>query len=114
MTAAGSPERNVPMKMYLISDNVDTRTGLRLSGVDGCLVHSELELKSALTSVSETPGVGILLITEKLAADYPDIISAFASSHKTPIIAQIPDRHGTTRATDYLTAFAGEALGVNR
>ena len=27
------------MKMYLISDNVDTYTGMRLAGVDGVVIH---------------------------------------------------------------------------
>ena len=31
------------MKMYLISDNIDTQTGMRLAGVDGVVVH-ELSL----------------------------------------------------------------------
>ena len=29
------------MKMYLISDNVDTYTGMRLAGVDGVVVHEK-------------------------------------------------------------------------
>ena len=36
------------MKMYLISDNVDTYTGMRLAGVDGIVVHEQDELKQAL------------------------------------------------------------------
>ena len=28
------------MKMYLISDNVDTQTGMRLAGVEGVVVHT--------------------------------------------------------------------------
>ena len=28
------------MRMYLISDNIDTYTGMRLSGVDGCLLYT--------------------------------------------------------------------------
>ena len=36
------------MKMYLISDNVDTLTGMRLAGVDGVVVHERDELKKAL------------------------------------------------------------------
>ena len=35
------------MKMYLISDNVDTYTGMRLAGVDGIVVHEQDELKQA-------------------------------------------------------------------
>ena len=27
------------MRMYLISDNIDTYTGMRLSGVEGVVVH---------------------------------------------------------------------------
>ena len=27
------------MKMYLISDNIDTLTGMRLAGVEGAVVH---------------------------------------------------------------------------
>ena len=30
------------MKMYLISDNVDTYTGMRLAGVDGIVVHEHM------------------------------------------------------------------------
>ena len=36
------------MKMYLISDNVDTLTGMRLAGVDGIVVHEREELREAL------------------------------------------------------------------
>ena len=30
------------MKMYLISDNVDTYTGMRLAGVYGVVVHERM------------------------------------------------------------------------
>ena len=36
------------MKMFLISDNVDTYTGMRLAGVDGVVVHEREELRKAL------------------------------------------------------------------
>ena len=36
------------MKMYLISDNRDTYTGMRLVGVEGVVVHERQELKEAL------------------------------------------------------------------
>ena len=35
------------MKMYLISDNIDTYTGMRLAGVEGVVVHERAELKEA-------------------------------------------------------------------
>ena len=36
------------MRMYLISDNIDTYTGMRLSGVEGVVVHEREELEEAL------------------------------------------------------------------
>ena len=36
------------MKMYLISDNVDTLTGMRFAGVDGVVVHERDELKEVI------------------------------------------------------------------
>ena len=39
------------MKMYLISDNIDTYTGMRLAGVEGAVVHEKAELKEELDKV---------------------------------------------------------------
>ena len=34
--------------MYLISDNIDTLTGMRLAGVDGIVVHEREDLRWAI------------------------------------------------------------------
>ena len=39
--------------MYLISDNIDTLTGMRLAGVEGVIVHEHDELKEALEKGDE-------------------------------------------------------------
>ena len=45
------------MKMFLISDNVDTLTGMRLAGVEGVVVHEREELREALEDyISENVG----------------------------------------------------------
>lgn len=53
------------MKMYLISDNVDTLTGMRLAGVDGVVVHEREELRRALETTLADKEIGIILLTEK-------------------------------------------------
>ena len=53
------------MKMFLISDNVDTYTGMRLAGVEGVVVHEKEELKKVLASVVSDKEIGIVLLTEK-------------------------------------------------
>ena len=40
--------------MYLISDNIDTLTGMRLAGVEGVIVHEHDELKEPWNAPSQT------------------------------------------------------------
>lgn len=53
------------MRMYLISDNIDTYTGMRLSGVEGVVVHEREELEEALSFVTGQPDIGIVLLIRK-------------------------------------------------
>ena len=62
------------MKMFLISDNVDTLTGMRLAGVEGCIVHERAELRKALEDAIANKENGIILLTEKFGREFPDII----------------------------------------
>ena len=52
------------MKMYLISDNIDTYTGMRLAGVEGVVIHERNELKDALEQAISDKEIGIILLTE--------------------------------------------------
>ena len=49
------------MKMFLISDNVDTQTGMRLAGVEGVVVHEKEELKEAFDKALQNKEIGIIL-----------------------------------------------------
>ena len=97
------------MKMYLISDNVDTLTGMRLAGVDGVVVHERNELReNAMTDKT----VGIILLTEKFGREFPDLIDEIRLEHTMPLLIEIPDRHGTGRKEDFITSYVNEAIGL--
>ena len=100
------------MKMFLISDNVDTYTGMRLAGVDGVVVHERGELYEALQKVMEATSIGIVLLTEKLGQEFPDIINEIKLKRKLPLLVEIPDRHGTGRKKDFITSYVNEAIGL--
>lgn len=100
------------MKMYLISDNIDTYTGMRLAGVEGAVVHKRNELKAELDKVLADKEIGILLLTEKFGNEFPDLIDDVKLSHKLPLIVEIPDRHGTGRKPDFITSYVNEAIGL--
>lgn len=100
------------MKMYLISDNVDTYTGMRLAGVDGVIVHKREELYEALQTVLNDKSIGIVLLTEKFGREFPDIIDEIKLKRKMPLIVEIPDRHGTGRSKNFITSYVNEAIGL--
>ena len=100
------------MKMYLISDNIDTYTGMRLAGVEGSVVHEKQELKEALDKVLADKEIGIVLLTEKFGREYPEIVNRVKLEHKLPLIVEVPDRHGTGRKADFITSYVNEAIGL--
>ena len=47
------------MKMYLISDNIDTWTGMRLAGIEGAVVHEKLNYRLPLfVEIPDRHGTG--------------------------------------------------------
>ena len=56
------------MKMYLISDNIDTQIGMRLVGIDGCVAHDSETITAEIKKAVNDPELGILIFTEKAAA----------------------------------------------
>ncbi|MCX4267978.1 MAG: V-type ATP synthase subunit F [Lachnospiraceae bacterium] len=100
------------MKMYLISDNIDTLTGMRLAGVEGAVVHDREELKAILNQVMNRTDIGIVLLTEKFGRDFPDLINDIKLTYQLPLVIEIPDRHGTGRKPDFITSYVNEAIGL--
>ena len=100
------------MRFFLIADNVDTQTGLRLAGVEGVVVHERDEVKAAIRDAMDDTDVAVLLITEKLAGIVPEQVDEMRLRRSRPLVVVIPDRHGTGRAPDSITRYIREAIGV--
>lgn len=100
------------MKFYLLSDNIDTRAGMRLAGVEGKVVHTEEEFRSAFETVLSDKEIAVLLVTEKLVDLCPDFVAEQKVNNKIPLIVELPDRHGTQRPDDYIMSYVREAIGL--
>lgn len=100
------------MKLYLISDSLDTLTGMRLAGIEGCLVHSEEALRAAMEAAVNDPSVGILLLTEHFSRDYPETVEQFKFSRRIPLFVDIPNRSGSGRNADFITSRISELIGL--
>ena len=96
----------------MISDNIDTWTGMRLAGVEGAVVHTREELKGELDKVLADKEVGIVLLTEKFGRDFPEVVNRLKLDYKVPLFVEIPDRHGTGRKPNFITDYVNEAIGL--
>ncbi|MDD4212357.1 MAG: V-type ATP synthase subunit F [Bacilli bacterium] len=100
------------MKLFCLSDNVDTEVGLRLVGIDGKVVHEKEEFLEELERILEDPSIAVVLITTKLVELCPDIISDLKLHEPNTLIVEIPDRHGAESVGVAVDQCISEAIGV--
>ena len=100
------------MKAFLVSDNHDSLVGMRLAGIQGCLVHIADETFAAIDRALKMPDLAILAITERAAEMAPDVVQQLRERGELPLLVEIPDRFGTKRGPDFLTRYVQEAIGV--
>jgi V/A-type H+-transporting ATPase subunit F len=100
------------MKFWLISDNTDTQTGMRLAGVDGVVVHEKTEFKEALTQAMDNPENAVILVTSLLVKLAPDFVFDLKLNRRSPLIVEIPDRHASVNVTDNIAKYIESAIGL--
>ena len=98
------------MKFFLISDNVDTKMGMRFAGIEGVVVHQEDEVRSELEKAVNRDDIAVILITETLVSLCPDLIYDLKLNRKQPLIVEIPDRHGNGRSQGHSKRNHGTSL----
>ncbi len=101
------------MRMYLLSDNVDTLTGMRMSGVDGVVLHREDELRAKLNELLKEDDIAIIMITSTLLNMIRDTVYDLKLHCRKPLIIEIPDRHGNGRTKESITKYVKDAIGVD-
>ena len=99
--------------MYLLSDNVDTLMGMRMSGVDGVVLHHEDELRDKLNELLEQDDIAVIMITAHLMNLIRDTVYELKLSRRQPLIIEIPDRHGNGRTKDSITRYVKDAIGLD-
>ncbi len=100
------------MKIFLISDNQDTLTGMRLAGIKGVVVHDEYNFKHEFSLAVADKEIAVLILTEKVSRNFDHIVREFRLSNSFPLIVEIPDRHGLERSPDFLTKYIRESIGI--
>lgn len=100
------------MRYFLITDSHDTLTGMRLAGIEGVLCHEDHEIQGAIVTAIKDKSIGILLVSERCARRSAHLVEEIKNSSKSPLLVEIPDRHGTGRSPDSITRFIRESIGI--
>lgn len=99
------------MDFYCIADE-DTVRGFRLAGVDGQAVASPKEAAEALESTVGRKGLGILIVTDAVAAGIRHEVDAVRAGRGLPLVVEIPGPEGPMPGRKTLRQFIQEAVGI--
>ncbi|WP_323611266.1 V-type ATP synthase subunit F [Erysipelothrix enhydrae] len=99
------------MKMYLISDNIDTQMGLRLAGIEGVVVHEKEELKQELDKAIHNQEIGIVLLTTKIFDLDREYIQDLKLNVSSPLIVEISDRHKSHEVQSMIDETISKIIG---
>lgn len=100
------------MKSFLISDNRDTFLGLKLAGINGIIVHNREDALNEIRRAIQSDDIGILILTEKIVDMIEDEVMEYKIKSKTPLVIEIPDRHGSIRDTNAIEEYIRNSIGV--
>lgn len=101
------------MKFYLLSDNIDTKMGMCLAGIEGVVLHEAEEVQKELLRVMDDPEIGVVLMTNRLINLCPELVYELKLNRKRPLIVEVTDRHGAGQLSDAITQYVKEAVGIS-
>jgi V/A-type H+-transporting ATPase subunit F len=99
------------MQFYVIADE-HTVTGFKLVGLDGEVVGSADEAREALEKAFSSPEIGIIIVTERIAALIHEDIETYIFGRSFPLIIEIPDRTGPIEGRVSIRQLVRSAVGV--
>ncbi len=100
------------MQFYVIGEE-STVAGFRLVGVEGETVETADEAREVLKKVFASPDIGIIVITEKIAAELRDEMEKYVFGRSFPLIIEIPDRTGPLPGRVSIRQMVRSAVGIS-
>lgn len=77
------------MKMYCISDNMDTALGLKLAGIDTVFLQEKEEIETQINKILQEENVGILIVTDTIYELAKAKLDGIRQKLKMPLLVKI-------------------------
>jgi vacuolar-type H+-ATPase subunit F/Vma7 len=97
---------------FLVIGSEPAVWGFALTGVQGQVVLNADELNRALDAALEAPGVGIVLVTQDVAALARARVDALTVRSEVPLIVEIPGPEGPLPGRPSITETLRRTIGV--
>ncbi len=97
---------------YFVIGDEDTVLGFGLVGVAGTTASSADEAQRAFDEALEREGVGIIIMTERVAQTIRAAVDQYVFTEEFPLIVEIPDRQGKLPGRPSLRDLVNDAIGV--
>lgn len=77
------------MKIYCISDSIETALGLKLSGVQSIVLNQKNDIDLKIEEIMEDRSIGILVITENVYELSKEKIDYIREFRRIPLIVKV-------------------------
>ncbi|MDK6232778.1 V-type ATP synthase subunit F [Aerococcus sanguinicola] len=101
------------MKQYVISDNLDSLTGMRLAGIDGVLVQETKDFRPNFDAVIKDKDYGIVMISPALIEANQEIIDEVRFNQATPLIVELQGPKDFQTAENQIAKTIRQAIGIS-
>jgi len=100
------------VKFFVIGDQ-ETVLGLRLVGVEGAVATEREDALVALKEAVAKEDVGVVLVTEKVAAEIRDEVESRLYGIGFPLVLEIPDSSGPVPDRLKIEEVVRRAIGIS-
>ncbi|HDQ45260.1 MAG TPA: Vacuolar H+transporting two-sector ATPase F subunit [bacterium] len=100
------------MRFFVIGD-AETVLGFSLVGIRGRVVATPDETREALSDAFRTEGLGIIILTERVAEPVRSEVNRYLYTTRFPLIIEIPDRLGPLKGRRSIRDMIRSAVGVH-
>jgi V/A-type H+-transporting ATPase subunit F len=101
------------MKVYCVGSE-EVVKGLALIGIEGKATADIGEAGQAVDAALARPDLGLLIVSERLAAPLKEKLTGWAFSHRQPLILEIPDEQGPVSKHSAVLSLVMEAVGLEQ
>jgi V/A-type H+-transporting ATPase subunit F len=100
------------LRFFVIGDE-ETVNGFRLAGVEGKVVNGTEEAVDGLDRAMQTDGIGVILISERVANSIRVEVDRHVYKTSLPLILEIPDAQGTVEGRGGVRELIRSAVGIH-